>query len=171
MRTPLRLSRCSPGNRGGHSPDQELQEDHVTAAAGEHQAHREERAHGGRGEGERARGGSARLDHYLGGGTELRPFPERRSSPAPPPTLPARGAVVHCQPRPHSFEGALWSQADYISQDAARPLRRAGTCPASAGTLRSRKESSEVLVMPLAIGSRRVCWEVKFNPAEVVSGE
>lgn len=93
----------------GHSPDQQLQEDHVTAAACEHQAHREERAHGQRGEGERARGGSARLDHYLGGGTEHRPFPERCSSPAPPPTLRARGAVVHCQPRPHSFEGALWS--------------------------------------------------------------
>lgn len=72
-------SSVQPRDPRGHSPDQELQEDHVAAAAGEHQAHREERAHGRRGEGERARGGSARLDHYLGCGTELRPFPERRS--------------------------------------------------------------------------------------------
>lgn len=83
----------------------------------------------GAGEGERARRSGGRLFRYprkpggcLGRGTEHPPAP---SLPRPGARLSreptaTRGAVVRCQPRSHSSEGASGPGEDYKSQNAVR---------------------------------------------------
>lgn len=112
----LRLSPCSAGNTaaacGSHSPDQELQEDHVTAATCENQAHRKDRAHGqckGRGASVQRKRRLYRYprkqDRCLGHRMEHRHRPGALlfSGAA---VVSGRGAVVRSRPRPHSSEGA-----------------------------------------------------------------
>lgn len=125
--------------RGRHSPGQELKEDHVTAAACEHQAHREDRAHGQR----KGRGASSqrkRPPRSLSQEAGPLPRPPHRTSP------PSRGAALlrgHRGLRPRScssqsvpapfIRGGVLVRVRLHLPGCRAPLRRAGTCPASAG--------------------------------------
>ncbi|CAN0568998.1 unnamed protein product, partial [Rangifer tarandus platyrhynchus] len=91
------------------------------------------------GEGERERRGSAQLDHYprkpsyrLVVALNITTVLERRSPgvvtvslfPAAATNAAGQGAVVRCQPEPHSYEGASESRLDYTAQNGARPYVR-----------------------------------------------
>lgn len=131
--------------RAGHSPGQELQEDDIAAAACEHQAHREGRAHG------RSAGGGARLDRHPSKPRRRVPrrteHPRRAAaaagslSPAAATNAAGRGAVVRSPPGPHSSAGASRPGPDYMSQGAARPCVRPRRVPPHGSSARDESRT------------------------------